>query len=90
LRTQQKHTHNQRAKDTQVAKLKTPIIVLSFKQKKLQFGIIRGLINIPRDMQLRNEQRLEDKDDRTNELLIDALIRNAYGDNEALDIRMTY
>jgi hypothetical protein len=41
-------------------------------------------------MQLRNEQRLEDKDDRTNELLIDALIRNVYGDNEALDVRMTY
>jgi len=50
LRTQQKHTHDQRAKDTQVARLKTPIIVPSFKQKKLQFGIIEGLIDIPRDM----------------------------------------
>jgi len=90
LRTQQKHAHDQRAKDTQVARLKTPIIVPSFKQKKLQFGIIKGPINIPRDMQLRKEQRLKDKDDGTNELLMDALIRNTCGDNEALDIRMTY
>jgi transposase len=44
LRTQQKHAHDQRAKDTQVARLKTPIIVPSFKQKKLQFGIIEELI----------------------------------------------
>jgi hypothetical protein len=41
-------------------------------------------------MQLRNEQRLEDKDDGTNELLMDALIGNACGDDEALDVRMTY
>jgi hypothetical protein len=41
-------------------------------------------------MQLREEQRLKDKDNRTNELLLDALIRTAYGDNEALGIRMTY
>ena len=41
-------------------------------------------------MQLREEQRLEDEDDGTNELLLDALIRNTYRDNEALDIRMTY
>ena len=41
-------------------------------------------------MQLRKEQRLEDKDNRTNELLLDALIRNACGDDEALDVRMTY
>ena len=41
-------------------------------------------------MQLREEQRLEDKDDGTNELLLDALIGNACGDNEALDVRMTY
>ena len=41
-------------------------------------------------MQLREEQRLEDKDDRINELLLDALIGNACGDNEALDIRITY
>ena len=41
-------------------------------------------------MQLREEQRLEDKDDRTSELLLDALIGNACGDNEALDVRMTY
>jgi hypothetical protein len=41
-------------------------------------------------MQLRKEQRLEDKDDGTNELLLDTLIRNACGDNKALDIRMTY
>jgi hypothetical protein len=41
-------------------------------------------------MQLRKEQRLEDKDDRTNELLIDTLIRDIYGDDEALDVRMTY
>jgi hypothetical protein len=41
-------------------------------------------------MQLREEQRLEDKDNGTNELLLDALIGTACGDNEALDIRMTY
>jgi hypothetical protein len=41
-------------------------------------------------VQLREEQRLEDEDDRTNELLLDALIRTAYGDDEALDVRMTY
>ena len=41
-------------------------------------------------MQLREEQRLEDEDDGANELLLDALIRDAYGDNKALDIRMTY
>jgi hypothetical protein len=41
-------------------------------------------------VQLREEQRLEDKDDGTNELLLDALIGTACGDNEALDIRMTY
>jgi hypothetical protein len=41
-------------------------------------------------MQLREEQRLKDKDDGANELLLDALIKDAYGDNEALDIRMTY
>ena len=90
MRTQQKHAHDQRAKDTQVARLKTPIIVPSFKQKKLQFGIIEGLIDIPRDMQLRKEQRLEDEDNRTNELLMDALIGDACGDDEALDVRMTY
>jgi hypothetical protein len=41
-------------------------------------------------MQLREEQRLKDKDDGTNELLLDALIGNACGDNKALDVRMTY
>jgi hypothetical protein len=41
-------------------------------------------------VQLREEQRLEDEDDGANELLLDALIRDAYGDNEALDVRMTY
>jgi hypothetical protein len=41
-------------------------------------------------MQLREEQRLEDEDNGANELLLDALIRDAYGDNKALDIRMTY
>ena len=41
-------------------------------------------------MQLREEQRLKDKDNGTNELLLDALIGTACGDNEALDIRMTY
>jgi hypothetical protein len=41
-------------------------------------------------MQLRKEQRLKDEDDRTNELLIDALIRDACGDDEALDVQMTY
>ena len=41
-------------------------------------------------MQLRKEQRLKDEDDGTNELLMDALIRDVYGDNEALDVRMTY
>jgi hypothetical protein len=94
LRTQQKHAHNQRAKDAQVreqsSRLKTLIIVPSFKQKKLQFDIVRGLIDIPRDVQLREEQRLKDKDNRTNELLLDALIGTACGDDEALDVRMTY
>jgi hypothetical protein len=41
-------------------------------------------------MQLKEEQRLKDKDDETNELLLDALIGNACGDDEALDVRMTY
>jgi hypothetical protein len=41
-------------------------------------------------VQLRKEQRLEDEDNRTNELLLDALIGNACGDDEALDVRMTY
>ena len=41
-------------------------------------------------MQLREEQRLEDKDDGANELLLDALIGDACGYDEALDIRMTY
>jgi hypothetical protein len=41
-------------------------------------------------MQLRNEQRLKDEDDGTNKLLMDALIRNACGDDEALDVQMTY
>jgi hypothetical protein len=41
-------------------------------------------------VQLREEQRLEDEDDGANELLLDALIGDAYGDNEALDVRMTY
>jgi hypothetical protein len=88
------HAHDQRAKDAQAteqsSRLKTPIIVPSFKQKKLQFDIIRGPIDIPRDVQLREEQRLEDKDDGTNELLLDALIGTACGDDEALDVRMTY
>jgi hypothetical protein len=88
------HAHDQRAKDAQAtaqsSRLKTPIIVPSFKQKRLQFDIIRGPIDIPRDVQLREEQRLEDEDDGANELLLDALIGDAYGDNEALDVRMTY
>jgi hypothetical protein len=37
-------------------------------------------------VQLRKEQRLKDKDDGTNELLMDALIGNACGDDEALDV----
>jgi hypothetical protein len=41
-------------------------------------------------MQLREEQRLKDKDNGTNELLLDAFIRTACEDNKALDIRMTY
>jgi hypothetical protein len=41
-------------------------------------------------MQLREEQRLKDQDDRANELLLDALIGDACGYNEALDVRMTY
>jgi hypothetical protein len=41
-------------------------------------------------VQLREEQRLEDEDDGTNELLLDTLIGTACRDNEALDIRMTY
>jgi hypothetical protein len=84
------HVHDQRAKDAQAtaqsSRLKTPIIVPSFKQKRLQFDIVSGPINIPRDIQLREEQRLEDKDDGANELLLDALIGDACGDNEALDV----
>jgi hypothetical protein len=94
LRTQQKHTYDQRAKDAQVreqsSRLKTLIIVPSFKQKKLQFDIVRGPIDIPRDVQLREEQRLKDEDNRTNKLLLDAFIGTACRDNEALDIQMTY
>ena len=71
-------------------KLKSPIIVPSFKQKKLRFDIVRGPIDVPRDVQLREEQRLEDEDDGEKELLLDALIRDACGDDEALDVRMTY
>jgi hypothetical protein len=41
-------------------------------------------------MQLREEQKLKDKNNETNKLLLDTLIRNACGDNKALDIRMTY
>ena len=41
-------------------------------------------------MQLREEQRLEDQDDGANELLLDALIGDACGYDEALDVRMTY
>ena len=41
-------------------------------------------------MQLREEQRLKDEDNRANELLLDTLIRDTYRDNEALDIWMTY
>ena len=88
------HAHDQRAKDAQAteqsSRLKTPIITPPLKQKKLQFDIVRRPINIPRDVQLREEQRLKDEDDRANELLLDALIRDAYGDNKALDVRMTY
>jgi hypothetical protein len=39
---------------------------------------------------LREEQRLEDEDDGANKLLLDTLIGDAYGDNEALDVRITY
>jgi hypothetical protein len=41
-------------------------------------------------MQLKEEQRLKDEDNRTNELLLDALIGNACGDDKALDVQMTY
>jgi hypothetical protein len=41
-------------------------------------------------VQLAKEQRLEDEDDGMNELLMDALIGNVYGDNKALDVRITY
>ena len=41
-------------------------------------------------MQLREEQRLKDEDNRANELLLDTLIRDTYRDNKALDIRITY
>jgi hypothetical protein len=41
-------------------------------------------------VQLREEQRLEDKDNGANELLLDAFIRDACGYNKALDIQMTY
>lgn len=86
LRTQQQHVHDQRAKDAQVReqsmKLKSPIIVPSFKQKKLRFDIVRGPIDVPRDVQLREEQRLEDEDDGEKELLLDALIGDACGDDK--------
>ena len=39
---------------------------------------------------LRREQRLEDEDDGAEELIMDALMSEAYGDNEALEERMTY
>ena len=41
-------------------------------------------------MQLRVEQRLKDQDDRADELIMDALISDACGDNKALEVRMTY
>jgi hypothetical protein len=41
-------------------------------------------------VQLREEQRLKDKDDKTNKLLLDALIKTACGNNKALDVQMTY
>jgi hypothetical protein len=41
-------------------------------------------------MQLKEEQRLKNKDDKTNELLLDALIRNACEDDKALDVQITY
>jgi len=41
-------------------------------------------------VQLREEQRLKDQDDRANELLLDALIGDTCGYDEALDVRMTY
>jgi len=94
LRTQQRHAQNQKTKDAQViersVKLKTPIIVLSFKQKKLRFPIIGTSLGNPRYMQLKAEQRLEDQDDGADELVMEALIGDAYGDNEALEVRMTY
>jgi hypothetical protein len=84
------HAYDQRVKDAQAiaqsSRLKTPIIVPSFKQKRLQFDIVRGPIDIPRGVQLREEQRLEDQDDGANELLLDALIGDACGYDEALDV----
>jgi hypothetical protein len=86
--------HDQRTKDAQVversAKLKTPIIVLSFKQKKLRFTVVRTPLGNPRDVQLRAEQRLEDKDNRAAELIMDALLSDGCGDNKALEVQMTY
>jgi hypothetical protein len=41
-------------------------------------------------VQLREEQRLKDEDNGTNELLLDALIGTACGDDKALDVQMTY
>jgi hypothetical protein len=37
-------------------------------------------------VQLRAEQRLEDQDDGADELIIDAFMGDACGDNEALDV----
>jgi hypothetical protein len=86
--------HNQRIKDAQVVerstKLKTPIIILSFKQKKLRFTVVRTPLGNPRDIQLRAEQRLKDKDNRAAKLIIDALLSDGYRDNKALEVRMTY
>jgi hypothetical protein len=41
-------------------------------------------------VQLKEEQRLKNKDNKTNKLLLDALIKTAYRDNKALNVQMTY
>ncbi len=43
-----------------------------------------------RNVQIREEQRLEDEDDGGDELIMDALMGDACGDDEALEVRMTY
>ena len=93
LRTQQQHAHDQKAKDAQVSKLKTPSIKPSFRQRKLQFPPVQKSPQLQRDELLREEQRHEDKEaeeDEADELIMDALMGEACSNNEGLEVQMTY